>query len=168
MGMDLFSKVEDGAYFRRNVWSWHPLADYVLDVHPVLAAGCTEWHTNSGDGLDAEDTAALASALRDDLANGTAAAYVVERLDRLGRLPRKPCDLCHGTGVRTDEVGVQHGLDHRVFDEAEWEWTGGCNGCRGTGTVDDWALSYHLRVIDVAEFAEFLEQAAKEGGFTID
>lgn len=167
MGMDLFTKDGDG-YFRRAVWGWHPLADYVLDRHAALAAGCTEWHTNSGDGLDAAESAALAAALRDDLATGAAAAYMVARNDRLGRLPRTLCDLCNGTGVRTDAVGVQYGYDRRLFNEAEWKWTGGCNGCSGTGTVDDWALSYHLQVSDVAEFATFLEQAATEGGFTID
>jgi hypothetical protein len=166
MGMDVYSKGEKH-YFRRNVWGWHPLATYLQDRHATITAPCAGWHTNSGDGLDAAGSAALAAALRSDLLDGSAAAYLVERLDQLGRLPRQRCDLCGGTGVRTDEVGVQYGYDHRVFNEAEWKWSGGCNACGGTGTTDDFALSYHLRLIDLAEFADFLELAATDGGFSI-
>lgn len=76
MGMDIYGKAPastEGEYFRNSVWWWHPLAEYITHAHPDLAAACTLWHTNDGDGLDADDAAALADALTEDLNNGAVA-----------------------------------------------------------------------------------------------
>lgn len=146
----------NGAYFRRNVWGWHGLADYMIDQYPALARKVTHWHSNDGDGLDEADSHELARYLRKDVEDGSAAAYVEARNDRLGRLPREVCRWCHGTGLRTDEVGLSMGLDVRRLD-SEGHWVGGCNACEGTGTTEPWDRSYHLDVSDITEFAEFLE-----------
>jgi len=49
MGMDVHGRrprSETGAYFRANVWTWHPLAEYIEDVAPELASRCKRWHYN--------------------------------------------------------------------------------------------------------------------------
>ena len=164
MGMDVYGKnptAEVGQYFRNSVWGWHPLADYLTAAHPALTAGCTYWHSNDGDGLDDAGALALADALDLDLANGTVALYEAERSVYLAALPMEECWLCSGTGVRTDEIGVQNGLD-KPRDPVTGR--GGCNACSGTGQTEPTERHYPFEVANVAEFARF---ARHSGGFEI-
>src|SRR5882724_1576204 len=67
MGMDVYGKApksEQGKYFRRNVWGWHPLADYCQKVAPEICSRCESWHTNDGEGLNEADALLLAMALQ--------------------------------------------------------------------------------------------------------
>ena len=164
MGMDVFGKApatEDGEYFRRSVWGWRPLADFVCSLYPELTEACTYWQSNDGDGLDAAGSLALAEAIEADLANGTVAAYVATRDAALAALPMEPCEFCDGTGLRTDEVGRKYGYD-KPRDEATGR--GGCNGCHGTGEREPWARAYPFEAQDAADFAQFLRAS---GGFEI-
>jgi hypothetical protein len=145
MGMDVYSRDEQH-YFRRSVWGWHPLADYVIDLHPDLAAKVQHWHTNDGDGLNEADSHELARRLHEQVANGEAARYVEIRNAALASLPDEQCELCHGTGVRMDQVGIDMHMVER----------GWCNGCDGKGSKRPWATNYGLDVDDVREFADFL------------
>jgi hypothetical protein len=158
MGMDVYGKQaknETGEYFRRSVWSWRPLADYVCQVEPELTARCPYWQSNDGAGLDQTASETLAASLRAELASGRTLAYIVERDKWLASLPLIACELCQGTGVRRDEVGVRMGMVAR-------NW---CNGCDGKGQRKDIETWYGLDTDDVAEFASFLESC---GGFSID
>lgn len=89
------------------------------------------------------------------------AEYEQAHTARLAALPDETCWLCAGAGVRTDEVGVQMGLDCPRDPETG---QGGCNGCAGTGTRRPSEASYPFSAENVAEFAEFL---AACGGFRI-
>jgi hypothetical protein len=155
MGMDVYGNAptaEVGTYFRRNVWGWHPLWEYVEDRHPEIACLVEHGHTNDGDGLDDEDSAELARRLREDLASGEVARYVADRDAFHEMLPDEVCGICEGTGQRPDGL---YGV--------EWK-KAGCNGCEDKGTKRPPATWYYLEVQDVAEFAEFLESC---GGFRI-
>ena len=157
MGMDVFGKAPvstEGEYFRNSVWWWHPLAEYITDSHPDLAAACTLWHTNDGDGLDAADAVALADALTADLDSGAVALYEAERNVQIASLPRETCRLCAGTGTRSDDIGIEMG-----FTARRW-----CNGCDGKGTVQDDRRMYQVALQDVQEFADFVRAS---GGFEI-
>lgn len=157
MGMDVYGKspsTEVGEYFRRSVWSWHPLWTFVEEAVPHLAERVTYGHTNDGDGLDAEGSVLLAHELTTLLDDGTVARYVTERDAALAAMASEPCQWCNGTGTRTDKVGVEMGMVER----------GWCNGCDGKGEVRPWAASYGLEVQDVAEFRDFLTAC---GGFEI-
>ena len=57
--MDVSART-NGAYFRNNVWWWRPLAEYVQLVLPIICKKCDHWHSNDGDGLDDQDSGALA------------------------------------------------------------------------------------------------------------
>ncbi len=164
MGMDVYGKApttEAGAYFRNNVWWWGPLADFLLTTYPDLTASCTYWHSNDGDGLDDVRSTALAEAIERDLASGKVAEYAKRYEAEVGALPDVECFICHGAGVRTDEVGRKYGYDQpRNLDTG----TGGCNGCRGTGRTEAWEKNYPFDVENVREFAEFLRGC---GGFEI-
>jgi hypothetical protein len=171
MGMDVYGKkptTKAGEYFRRNVWGWRPLWQYVENVHPEIAGLVKDGYSNSGYGLNGEKSAELASLLRTDITNGLVAEYVTARNNALAELPRKECQYCNGSGIRTDGVGVENGMFKHKLDEAAaiilGRTHGWCNGCRGEGVVDDFALNYFLDETDIAEFAEFLENC---GGFRI-
>jgi len=173
MGMDVIgvnATTEKGKYFRNNVWWWRPLADYILSEHWEIASHCEPdyWHSNSGGGLDAEKSALLANALRYDIANGRVAEYEKKYREMLVELPREHCDLCEGTGIRTDKVGEGLGMPTQKL-EPEWATLTGrthgtCNACNGVGTKENWLMSYPFTVENVAEFAEFLADC---GGFQI-
>lgn len=150
MGMDVNGKNPDskvGEYFRNNCWYWRPLARYCCEVAPAITAACTYWQSNDGDGLDAEGSKALAAELRKRLDSGEVEAYAKDRQAKLDALPMHRCDLCDGTGKRTD-----------------MEVEDGCNACHGTGKVKDNETWYPFDVDNVKEFAEFLEHC---GGFEI-
>lgn len=164
MGMDVMGKnptSETGAYFRNNVWGWHPLAEYIVDTYPTLAADCTYWHTNDGDGLDSVGALALADALTRDLESGAAQRAVQARDAYLASLPKEECTLCGGTGVRTDEIGVELGFD---VPRDPQTGRGGCNGCQGEGKQARPETWYHFDVENVRAFAAFLRDC---GGFEI-
>ena len=169
--MDVYGKnptAEAGQYFRRNVWGWRPLWQYVENVHPEIAGLVKHGYSNDGDGLDDENSLELASLLRTDITSGVVAEYVSARNQILADLPRDECDLCNGSGIRTDAIGVENGMPEHKLDEAVaivlGRTHGWCNKCRGEGVVDNFLLNYFLDETDIAEFAEFLEAC---GGFGI-
>lgn len=164
MGMDVYGSAptaEVGAYFRNNVWWWRPLADYLVERYPELTAPCVEWQTNSGDGLSAEASVKLADAIDADLSSGYVASWGL--LYKIGQssLPLVTCDLCAGTGMRTDQTGRNLGMD--VPRDAV-TGRGGCNGCAGTGEHKQFVCSYVFDVDNVKDFSEFMRAS---GGFEI-
>lgn len=171
MGMDVYGKnpkSDAGEYFRRNVWGWHPLWEYVENKHPEIANLVEHAHTNDGDGLNATKSKKLAQLLFADLASGAVDEYVSERNKALSELPFHTCDNCEGTGIRTDEVGKNAGMpekelepDVQIIVGREKGW---CNSCQGIGKREDFATWYYLEVEDVKDFAEFLQDC---GGFEI-
>jgi hypothetical protein len=170
MGMDVIgknAKSEVGEYFRRSVWGWRPLWDYVYDIHEDLV-GNVEGGYNDGDGLDAVGATKLANRLFEDLADGTVYRYVSERNEKLASLPRETCTLCEGTGVRRDAVGVDMFMPERELAPEVQVLTGRthgyCNGCSGYGDKPHWDTNYDLREQDIRDFAHFL---ADSGGFEI-
>ena len=171
MGMDVYGKNpanETGQYFRRNVWGWHPLWGYVEDTYPEIAELVEHAHSNDGDGLGARNSKKLAKLLMSDYTTGKASEYVEERNKALSELPFEECVICKGTGIRTDELGVQSGWPERELapDIAiiVGRTKGSCNACSGVGKQENWATNYFLEPDDVKEFAEFLENC---GGFEI-
>lgn len=171
MGMDVIGKNTDsevGGYFRRNVWGWRPLWHYVEVTHNDLASKVEYAQSNDGDGLNAEDSAELARRLKADLASGEADRYISERNEWLATLPRTTCDLCEGTGIRTDEVGKEHGMPERELEPEVKVVTGRthgyCNACSGYGDQPNWETHYWLDRTDLEDFANFLEEC---GGFEI-
>ena len=166
MGMDVHGK-NNGAYFRRSVWGWHPLADLVCRLAPDLTSACKRWHTNDGDGLEEPLSLALAARLRAALKDGTVTALVAHRNTKLAAIPDEICAICSGTGVRSDDIGRQHNQHLRIIDQADHPRhgeTGWCNGCEGRGKKRPFATWYRVSVDDVREFADFLERC---GGFSI-
>lgn len=171
MGMDVYGKnptAEAGEYFRRNVWGWRPLWEFVQQIHPEIANLVEHGHTNDGDGLGAEESLKLAEALKEDIATGTADEYVNQRNAYLASLERPVCDLCSGTGIRTDEIGIQNGMPTRELSPEiaaiVGRTHGTCNGCSGEGKRDHFETNYWLEVDDIQQFSDFLESS---GGFEI-
>lgn len=170
MGMDVFGKnatSETGEYFRNNVWWWRPLWDYCVEVAPELC-GDVDGDSNSGDGLDAEGADDLAVVLFNELESGRTAQYAKDYSKRLSELPRSECNLCEGTGIRTDTVGVEMGMPTKELESAIQIITGRthgwCNACSGEGTQEHWNANYPFSEENVREFAEFLSDC---GGFKI-
>jgi hypothetical protein len=171
MGMDVYGKnpkSETGRYFRRNVWGWRPLWDYVSNQHPEIAELVEYGYSNDGDGLGARNAKKLAKLLMDDFTSGKVAQYVAERNNALAELPFEECNLCDSTGIRTDEVGVKMEMPERALTPdisiIVGRDKGWCNGCDGVGKTENFLTSYSLYEEDVKEFAEFLMDS---GGFEI-
>lgn len=151
MGMDVYGKAaasKEGEYFRNNAWWWRPLARYCVEIAPEITAACAHWQTNDGDGLDADAAVKLADALQAEIDAGRTAAREKEYMAALNALPDETCRYCQGTGTRKDMV--VHG---------------GCNACRGKGTVRPDAASYPFSAENVADFVRFLRAS---GGFEIN
>jgi hypothetical protein len=78
MGVDVCGRhpINEAASIFDSNWSWwNSLADYCLKVAPDITARCAHWGTNDGDGLDAEDSVALADLLQAEIDSGRCAAY---------------------------------------------------------------------------------------------
>lgn len=175
MGMDVYGRkptTEAGEYFRRNMWGWRPLAEFVIEKAPEIARYCQHWHSNDGDGLNAAKSRELAGVLRRMVASGEAAEYVTLRDAKLKALPRETCECCDGTGIRTDAIGVEMKMPELIVSRKNGNeqnprlgQTGWCNGCGGWGSREPTAAWYRLDVNDLTEFAEFLEGC---GGFKIN
>lgn len=156
MGMDVYGlKPTDkvGEYFRRNVWGWHPLWDYCLDMHPDIAGKVKHGHSNDGDGLGSVNAKKLAKRLNNDIKNGAAKKYIEDRDTLVANLPEQICWLCKGeTTITVSEK------DSSVQTSKQ------CHVCKATGFVDDWQKNYFLELEDIVQFSKFLEAS---GGFQI-
>jgi hypothetical protein len=147
--MDVYGKAPTdpkGEYFRNNVWWWRPLADYVCDIAPEITSACELWHSNDGDGLDAEASIQLADRLDAEIASGRTKEFQLGYERNRQAIPREKCELCGGTGIRTDSIGVEHGMPEMVIGPEETQYDigktvqpdhprygkkGWCNGCGG-------------------------------------
>jgi hypothetical protein len=150
MGMDVFGNNKE-AYFRNNVWWWHPLADYCMKQAPAVTSACKDWHTNSGCGLNEERCKKLAEILDEELSSGRTAAYARIREETLNALPLVKCKVCDGTGKRLPPPATGAG-------DVE------CNGCGGQGQNKAWETNYPFSEDNVREWIGFLETC---GGFKI-
>lgn len=173
MGMDVYGKNpknEKGEYFRNNVWWWRPLWEYCCAVaEEVIPNHVAEHgHYNDGAGLDEDGAIALAKILNEELESGRTEECERKHREYIASLPREECELCGSTGIRTDEVGVQHGMPERELPIEMQILTGRthgyCNGCQGVGTRESFGTNYPFDTSNVKEFAEFL---ANSGGFEI-
>jgi hypothetical protein len=171
MGMDVFGKdprSKTGEYFRRNVWGWRPLWEYMENVHPELVASVTNGHTNDGDGLDNDGSIVLGKALLLDVDSNVAQEYIEARNKAIEELPRVLCTICDGAGIRTDAIGLEMGQPTKLLDPTQavvlGRTEGWCNGCDGMGDKESWESNYGLYLDDIVEFAEFLLDC---GGFEI-
>lgn len=157
---------EAGTHFRNSIWWWRPLWDYARSVAPDAAKA--EGVTNDGEQISAEDALRLAEALRQELATGRTAETVESMWNEKAQLPSIRCDLCSGTGVRTDKVGVEHGMPTKQLEPALRILTGRaygwCNGCDGEGRRQHHLLNYQFDEENVENFVSFLESC---GGFEI-
>ena len=167
MGMDVVGRNNPDAYFRNNVWWWRPLWDYCVELAPEL---CEEvsGHYNDGDGLDEDGALQLSAILYMEIESGRTLRYEKAYNKRISELPRHDCNLCEGTGIRTDAVGVDMGMPTRELEPhvaaIVGRTHGWCNACGGEGLADDWQTSYPFSVENVSEFADFLADC---GGFSI-
>lgn len=170
MGMDVFGNQpmnDKGEYFRNNVWWWRSLWEYCEEVAPELTSN-VNGHFNDGDGLDEDGAVALSNRLFEEIESGRTEAYEHAYNAALSKLPRHECEYCGGTGIRTDEVGLENGMPTRELEPYMAVLTGRtvgyCNACQGEGMRDSFETNYQFSVDNVRSFAEFLQFS---GGFQI-
>ncbi|MEQ1696178.1 MAG: hypothetical protein ABL901_10115 [Hyphomicrobiaceae bacterium] len=144
------------------------MAEFIeLHAREEIVRACEDWHSNEGYGLDEENSLELADELKALLDKGRVEAYVIERKARLAALPNIPCDLCHGSGIRSDKVGREFAMPETVItteSHPRHGQKGWCNGCDGRGSIRPSPCSYRLDVDDVQDFVGFLLDC---GGFEI-
>lgn len=189
MGMDVIGtnpSSTKGAYFRNNVWWWHPLWDYCSSIAPEICDKVENAHSNDGDGLDELDSVELGKRLLASLKDGTAKRYIKERNDYIKSLPNHKCPHCMATGMRLwykDNEGKHRQVyewdimadimgDGQTLPEYkklpikknETEVTLTCNGCNGKGETPPREANYDLDEKNIRNFANFLKDC---GGFQI-
>ncbi len=171
MGMDLYGRKplnEKGEYFRNNVWYWRPLANFIIDHYPDIAKKCKSWQTNDGFGLGITDTKKLIAALEKDLELGLIKIHEDKFNEVRSEIPLEVCDICKGSGIRTDKLGEELGFSNKKLDKAEavkfGREKGWCNGCNGRGKTEKCESFYQFTTENVEEFVEFLRYS---GSFKI-
>jgi hypothetical protein len=155
MGMDVYGRKpikKSGEYFRNNVWYWHPLWNYCELSHPEIAGKVKDGHSNSGDGLNAEDALKLGLLLLQDIENGSAQKYDESYKAYLDSLDKETCDNCLGTGIAKYNIELSQPLERE------------CHLCDGAGKRDPWVKNYPFDIDNLKEFATF---CINSGGFNI-
>jgi len=158
MGMDVHGKnptSEVGSYFRNNMWHWRALATYVCGIDRRLTDKCEHWQSNDGAGLNAKDSAALATRLQAEIDSGRTANYVRVWASQQEMMPDEPCWLCEGTGTR--KPAPERGDGDLATGTI-------CNGCDGKGYIRPYATMCPISVENVQRFTNFLRDC---GGFEI-
>lgn len=172
MGMDIHGKKptsEVGEYIRFNIWSWHPLAEYLKQAAPNLIKKIRFLHSNDGDGLNKRDSIKLAEILEYQLKEGFTEQYLQKVAARKAVLPLETCPRCDGTKKITEEAQGQDQLEDKQLHPRSKRLsvvsvTKICHVCNGKGQVQNFALNYDFDLQDVKNFAAFLRDC---GGFRI-
>jgi hypothetical protein len=138
-----------GAYFRNNCWWWRPLWEYACDQCQDILTEVERSYggDNSGSIIPAEKARKVGLRLTHLVEQGKAKEFEEKWKKDLEELPDEPCDLCNGTGTRTDML-----CDN------------GCNKCGGKGHVRPFQTWYPFSAENVEEFAKF---CINSGGFEI-
>ena len=88
--MDVYGenpKNEAGKYFRRTIFSWFPLARYIVENCPKsIYSHCSNWFSTEGDGLDQTNSLLLASVLISQIADGSAEKFISTMGEKPGML----------------------------------------------------------------------------------
>jgi len=174
MGFDIVGRQPSskiGAHFGVTGGGWIPLADYIIETAPEIAAKCRHWYYNDGDGLDAPEAKSLANSLEAKITSGRCMFYARARRARtvalqaqIAALPDQPCSACAGTGLH---VVSQSDLECPFPEEAPVGSEISCWRCEGIGTVrpdDPYEYRNTLTPNLVREFGAFLLDC---GGFSI-
>lgn len=159
----------DGQSFTCNARSWHSLWLYCDSRHSDITDYATYAYSGWGVGLDADKSLLLAGRLLCDIDTGAVEDYIAARNLIVSAIPDVPCEHCDGTGVRTDEVGVNMGMpDLALDDDVAKELgraRGWCNGCYGEGNMSTWEQRGALTLAYVLALSRFLAHC---GGFDFD
>jgi len=168
MGMDVYGNnptSQTGEYFRNNVWYWHPLWNYCLHRYPNIAGKVQDGHSNSGDGLNSEDSLLMGLCILKDIESGYAKDYQFEYNKSLSNLPMETCKYCEGTGVRINTLAKQLAfVEVGSYDQDDHTETIHCNVCDGQGEVANFVVNYSFDVSNLEQFGKFLVDC---GGFRI-
>lgn len=156
MAMDVIGNIPSsplGKSFHKTNSAWFPLWAYCEEVF----SKCKEinGYVNDGRGLNDADAFQLAVILHREIQAGRTAEYAAAQAMRVSKLPNESCQFCHGTGQRTDAIGLKTRARYPDFS---------CNGCRGEGNVRPLEANYRFSLANAVAFADFLETC---GGFKI-
>lgn len=72
MGMDVYGRENEEAYFRSNIWGWGPIMAVVDTANQIYELGfnTSDWHSNDGHGLETqEECNRLADAMEKVISN---------------------------------------------------------------------------------------------------
>ena len=164
-----------GRYYQTSWWGWRALAEFICETFPEIASHCRYWQSNDGDGLNAALSVRLADGLDAMIADGSLADLIEMRRAKVRNLPMRECFICHGSGIRADEIGTDDGDPFKMIPEDARDardegphpragQTGWCNGCDGRGHRLPREADYPLEFDEVKQFAEFCRHS---GGFEI-
>jgi hypothetical protein len=111
MGFSLYgvkAKSDKGEQFRNNVWSWRPLARYVLENIDIPREQAHHWQYNDGVEVSDETALYIADTLDKLIIEGHTKRYEKQYTSALAALPDEVCSICKGAGVRSDIFGKRY------------------------------------------------------------
>lgn len=165
MGMDVVGVNNPDAYFRANIWSWHPIWNCTVALAPWVDEHVPHAHTNDGDGLNAEQSERLHRELVQAVDVGQHERWIKEFFAEVEQLPRETCRWCQGTGVRSDDIGMRYQMLTKIWvDDEGVEHVGWCNACEGQGSTKHPASMYGFTPDHFEDWVTFLGEC---GGFEI-
>lgn len=150
MGMDVIGikpTASQGEHFRNSVWWWPLLWQFACDIAGVSKELQRDGQFNDGDGLGEAGAAAMATALRQALADGRVNDFQRDWHSGIASAPDEICQSCAGACIR------DQGADPVP-----------CGACSGTGKKRPFWTDYRFDRENVEKFADFLEHC---GGFLI-
>jgi hypothetical protein len=125
-------------------------------------------YTNIGWGLNAEGAEILGGILQEAIEEGIAQEAADQLMYLKTEEPLYECPLCDGSGIRTDDRGIELGMHTKKLDEMMaiivGRTRGYCNACKGYGKQETYLVNYNFTVGSAVKFAEF---CLNSGGFAI-
>jgi hypothetical protein len=157
-----YRKENPGVYFRSNVWFWRPIAHWlqthieVLDNEDLVGL-----LSNSGHVINNTVARIIGNTILDHDKEGLLEEWVHNNKISQALKDKEDCTLCNATGVRTDKIIMDVGLEPITKDGIEGFK---CNGCNGEGVREPFDNYYTYEKQILIEFANF---ALNSGGFSI-
>ena len=140
------------------MYFWPPLWNYCCKVAPSICSRVGHGKHNHDDGLDAEDSIALAEILRKEIESGCTTAYAVAYQSMLDAVPHETCKICDGLGYSSvRRLRTRYGGETEYYIDRE-----PCKSCFGSGKVRSWVRYFPFKIEEVEHFVPFLENC---GGF---
>lgn len=160
--LDNYKKDNPGIYFRSNVWYWRPVVEWLTEHIEVLDEDDLQGLSyNDGHIINVNVANIIAKTIAEHNKSGQLEEWVKHKKVEILMLGMENCELCEATGVRTDSIIFNAGLEPFTKNGREGFK---CNGCNGEGQRPPFQSNYPYSANTLIQFGIF---CGESGGFQI-